>query len=130
MTFDSEPGAATGPVRTILRLEGLALLLLASGAYFLLGGNLWLFVLLFFAPDLSFIADTAGRRTGALAYNAVHTTILPAALGAIGWLTDVSLLWQIALVLAAHIGFDRTLGYGLKYSYAFGDTHLGRVGRK
>jgi hypothetical protein len=130
MMADAEPGAPTGPVRTILRLEGLALLVLATGAYFLLGGNLWLFVLLFFAPDLSFAAYTAGPRIGALVYNAVHTTILPAAIGAVGWLTDVSLLWQIALVLAAHIGFDRTLGYGLKYASAFGDTHLGRVGRK
>jgi hypothetical protein len=124
------PGAATGPVRIVLRLEGLALLLLAGGAYFLLGGNVWLFVLLFFAPDLSFAAYTAGPRTGALVYNAVHTTILPATLGAIGWLAGQPLLWQIALILAAHIGFDRSLGYGIKYPSAFGDTHLGRVGRK
>jgi hypothetical protein len=38
-------------------------------------------------------------------------------------------LLAIAAVWAAHIGFDRMLGYGLKYSSAFGDTHLGRIGR-
>jgi hypothetical protein len=27
----------------------------------------------------------------------------------------------------AHIGFDRTLGYGLKYPTFFKDTHLQRV---
>jgi len=27
----------------------------------------------------------------------------------------------------AHIGFDRALGYGLKYPSGFKDTHLGRV---
>jgi Domain of unknown function (DUF4260) len=32
--------------------------------------------------------------------------------------------------LTAHIGLDRALGYGLKYSTAFGDTHLGRTGRR
>jgi hypothetical protein len=35
----------------------------------------------------------------------------------------------IALIWAAHIGFDRLLGYGLKYPTAFTDTHLGKIGR-
>jgi hypothetical protein len=35
------------------------------------------------------------------------------------------LLYGPALVWAAHIGFDRLLGYGLKYPAAFGVTHLG-----
>jgi hypothetical protein len=29
----------------------------------------------------------------------------------------------------AHIGADRALGHGLKYATAFGDTHLGYIGR-
>jgi hypothetical protein len=29
----------------------------------------------------------------------------------------------------AHIGIDRALGYGLKYSAGFGFTHLGRIGK-
>ena len=38
-----------------------------------------------------------------------------------------SFLFQaIALIALAHIGFDRALGYGLKYSAGFGATHLGR----
>jgi hypothetical protein len=35
----------------------------------------------------------------------------------------------LALIWLAHIGFDRMLGYGLKYQSGFGDTHLGRIGR-
>ena len=35
----------------------------------------------------------------------------------------------LALVWIAHIGFDRALGYGLKYPSAFADTHLGRIER-
>jgi hypothetical protein len=35
----------------------------------------------------------------------------------------------VPLVWSAHIGFDRLLGYGLKYPSSFGDTHLGRTGR-
>ena len=37
---------------------------------------------------------------------------------------------RLALIWAAHIGFDRLLGYGLKYGAGFGFTHLGRIGRK
>ena len=33
------------------------------------------------------------------------------------------------LIWIAHVGFDRALGYGLKYASGFGDTHLGRIGR-
>jgi hypothetical protein len=32
-----------------------------------------------------------------------------------------------ALIWLAHIGLDRTLGYGLKYPTFFEDTHLQRV---
>jgi hypothetical protein len=35
-----------------------------------------------------------------------------------------------ALIWIAHIGIDRALGYGLKYATGFGDTHLGRIGRR
>ena len=34
-----------------------------------------------------------------------------------------------AMMAAAHVGFDRMLGYGLKYASAFNETHLGRIGR-
>jgi hypothetical protein len=40
------------------------------------------------------------------------------------------MLLGIAAIWAAHIGFDRMLGYGLKYSSSFNDTHLGRIGRQ
>ena len=33
----------------------------------------------------------------------------------------------VALIWSAHIGMDRTVGYGLKYPSSFEDTHLGRV---
>jgi hypothetical protein len=34
----------------------------------------------------------------------------------------------LSLIWAAHIGFDRLLGYGLKYSSNFQHTHLGLLG--
>lgn len=123
------PGAATGGVRTLLRCEALAVLIVATGAYFSGGGDPWLYVLAFFAPDLSFAGYGLGARIGAAAYNSAHSYVTAALLGGAGWLIGMEIAWQLALILAAHIGFDRSLGYGLKYRSAFGDTHLGQIGR-
>jgi hypothetical protein len=123
----SHHGAAQGGVRALLRLEGLAVLLAAVGLY-AAGGHGWLlFLLLFLAPDLSFAGYLAGPRLGAAAYNSAHSYLGPLALGA-GSLLQPELA-PFALIWGAHVGFDRALGYGLKYASSFHDTHLGRVGR-
>ena len=123
-------GAVNGNLRSVLRLEGLAAMVAAASSYFILGGNPWLFMLLFFAPDISFAAYAINARVGAAVYNTVHSYILPVLLGGAGWFLGVDLLWQLALVVAAHAGFDRSLGYGLKYASAFNHTHLGAIGRR
>jgi hypothetical protein len=121
--------AAAGGVRTVLRAEGLALAVAATAAYAHAGFSWGLFAALFLAPDLSFAAYLLGPRWGAAAYNLVHSTIAPLALGAAGLVLGVPEAEAIALIGLAHIGFDRALGYGLKYSLGFGVTHLGRIGR-
>ena len=99
-------------------------------AFYALSGGGWLLgVLLFFAPDLSFAGYLAGPRVGAVAYNLAHTYTSPAVLAGLGWMLATSLLPTLALLWAAHIGFDRMLGYGLKLPTGFHDTHLGRIGR-
>lgn len=45
-----------------------------------------------------------------------------------GMLAGFTFWPSVALIAVAHIGFDRALGYGLKYSSAFTHTHLGRIG--
>jgi hypothetical protein len=122
-------GAATGGIKILLRCEGLALFLAACAAYDLWGGPRWLFVVLFLAPDLSFLAYLISRRKGAIVYNAVHTTIAPIVLAGVGSALSMPLLTSIAIIWLAHIGLDRAFGYGLKYQAGFGFTHLGRVGR-
>jgi hypothetical protein len=62
-----------------------------------------------------------------MAYNSAHSTIGPLALGLIGTVVPGAL--PFALIWAAHIGFDRALGYGLKYASGFSHTHLGRIGK-
>ncbi len=123
-------GTVVGKVRRILRLEALAVLAAAISAYLLVGGNLWLLVILFFAPDLAFAGYAVGAKAGAAVYNAAHSYLMPIGLGGLGLYLKVDLLHQLALIWIAHIAFDRSLGYGLKYASAFGHTHLGEVGKK
>ncbi|RDV05455.1 DUF4260 domain-containing protein [Undibacter mobilis] len=125
----NETGSATGVPRLLVRAEGAALLAIAVLLYARTGESWWLFAALFLAPDLSFAGYLGGPRLGAIAYNCLHTLIAPAALGVAGLLLAKTLVIALALIWAAHIGFDRVLGYGLKYAAGFGFTHLGRIGR-
>lgn len=130
MTDVNDPaGAATGGVRALLRLEGLALFAGMVGLYALWGGSWWVFAVLFLVPDISFAAYLAGPRVGAIVYNAMHADIMPIALAFYGFAFAAPLTLSVALIWLAHIGIDRALGYGLKYPGGFGFTHLGRIGR-
>ena len=42
-------------------------------------------------------------------------------------LAGVRFIVALTIIWLAHIGFDRVLGYGIKYETAFKDTHLQRV---
>ncbi|SFM96766.1 DUF4260 domain-containing protein [Variovorax sp. OV329] len=121
-------GAAGGGVRLLLRLEGVALLLIAMAAYARFGGEWSFFAWTFLLPDLALLAYLAGPRTGAAIYNATHSLVVPAVLLAVGLAADLSPAFDLALVWAAHIGLDRALGFGLKYARGFAHTHLGQLG--
>lgn len=128
--IDLNTGAATGVVKGVLRLEGLCVLVAATIGYAKYGAGWGVFAATFFLPDLSFAGYLAGPRAGAMAYNAAHSYV-----GAVIALA-AALLWpsllpvSVGLVWCAHIGFDRALGYGLKYGSGFTATHLGRIGRQ
>jgi hypothetical protein len=121
-------GAAVGVPRLVLRLEGAALFLAAALVFWRLGGSWLLFVALFLAPDLSFLAYLVSPRVGAAVYNAVHATLGPLALLALGFWREAPIIESLAMIWLGHVGLDRALGYGLKYATAFNDTHLGRIG--
>ncbi|MBR0828773.1 DUF4260 domain-containing protein [Bradyrhizobium manausense] len=125
----SETGAASGGVKTLLRLEGLTLFVGMVVLYAVWGGSWLVFALLFLAPDLSFLAYLADSKTGAIVYNAAHSYMAPVALMTAGFALEMPLALSIAMIWLAHIGLDRALGYGLKYAAGFGFTHLGRIGR-
>lgn len=113
--------------RRLLHLEGLAVLAGAVALYLDAGYGWLALVVLVLAPDLSMLGYLGGPRTGALAYDVVHTYALPVVLGAYGVLGDSGTAMQLSLIWLAYIGLDRLLGYGLEYPTGFRDTHLQRV---
>jgi hypothetical protein len=114
-------------VRSLLRVEGLVILVLSIYGYEALGGRWLWYLVLFLAPDLSMAGYVANPRIGSIAYNIVHTySVAIIALG-VGWALRLPLLMLAGLILAGHIGLDRALGYGLKYPAGFKDTHIQRL---
>jgi hypothetical protein len=126
---DSGSAAASGGVRWLLRLEGLAVAAAAAIMYEKSGFGWGTFALFFLAQDISFLGYLAGNRFGAIAYNAAHSYLTALACFSTG-LVLASPAFEVAgLIWCAHIGFDRAMGYGLKYAAGFSFTHLGRIGR-
>lgn len=113
----------------ILRIESLAIFVAGVLLYLQMNGNpLWLLPLLL-APDTSMVGYLGGPRLGAITYNLAHSLATALALLAVGWFVAIAPLALAGAVLIAHVGMDRTLGYGLKLPTDFKDTHLGRIGR-
>lgn len=127
-------GAATRPdattvstPRLLLHLEGAALFVAATVAFFVLGGTWWVFLLLLLVPDLGMLGYLAGPGRGARTYDAVHTTVAPLALLGLSLVAGTPFVTGLALIWLAHIGMDRAVGYGLKYATSFHDNHMQRV---
>ena len=82
------------------------------------------------AEGLALLAYALGPRIGAVAYNATHSYLGAALLLAIGLALSQQDVLRLGLIWFARIGFDRTLGYGLKYFEGFRHTHLGVIGKQ
>lgn len=122
-------GGASGGVRVVLRLEGAIVLLVSLALYQRLSGSWEIFALCFLLPDVSFAGYLLGPKVGAVTYNSAHSYVGPLLCAALGFLSGSHVWPLVALIWCAHVGFDRALGYGLKYGEGFGFTHLGRIGR-
>ncbi len=111
------------------RLESLAIGLVMLWLYHMTGASWWLFAALILAPDLTMAGYLAGPKTGAFIYNLGHAYIAPALLAGAGLILDAPALLPFAVIWACHIAIDRGLGYGLKNTASFQETHLGRIGK-
>ncbi len=115
-------------VRGILHIEGFAVLAAASWLYFVELDASWVaFAVLILAPDLSMVGYLWNTRAGAWLYDLMHNYALALALIVAGIATEEAIIEGLGLILAAHVGMDRALGYGLKYTTHFRDTHLQRL---
>lgn len=113
------------------RFEGFAVLCGALILYSLTfsGIPIWAAFLIFFAPDLSFAGYLIGPKFGAALYNLVHIYALGVITLAVGVYLGQPVISGIGALWIAHSGFDRMLGYGLKFEEAFDQTHLGPIGK-
>jgi hypothetical protein len=129
-TSVASDGAVSGAARTWLRAEGLAALVFSVLLYWNFGARWWLFVVLLLVPDLSMLGYAVNPRVGRLSYNIVHSYVLPLGVAMAATAAHNVRLLPLVCIWTAHIGMDRFLGYGLKVSDRFGDTHLGRLGKR
>lgn len=111
----------------LLRVEGLAVLILALFAYGRLEFSWLVFLLLFLWPDLAIVVYAVNKGWGTAVYNLLHTYTLPVILLIAAVLFSSTAAIQFAIIWFAHIGMDRLFGYGLKYTSGFKDTHLTRL---
>jgi hypothetical protein len=123
-------GEVQGGPLILLRSEGAAILVAASTAYVYGGHSWWLFAALFLLPDISMLGYLANPRVGSAAYNAAHTLTAALLLAGVGAVLGSALILSLGAIWLAHIGFDRMLGYGLKYASGFANTHLGQLGTR
>lgn len=116
-------------MKNVLKTEELALLLL--GLFLVYSGDYswkW-FAICFFLPDVSMLGYILNNKVGAILYNIFHYRLLAIVLYLIGIYLEVNVLSFVGLVLFCHIALDRMLGYGLKLTTGFKDTHLGKIGK-
>ena len=123
-------GAVVGWPRIWLRLEGGAALLGGVVGFRAAGGDLVWLVPLLLLVDVSMVGYLAGPHPGAITYNVAHNWFTALVVLGLGFALAMSPLILGGWVLIAHVGGDRLAGYGLKYASAFGDTHLGWIGRR
>ena len=117
-------------MKNLLKLEESLLFGLSLFLFSTLDYSWGLYALLFLAPDLSILGYLVNPRIGAWTYNFIHHKGLAVALYVLGQHLAVPWLMLPGTILLGHSSLDRVFGYGLKYSDAFQNTHLGRIGSK
>lgn len=85
----------------------------------------WLYILLFFSPDIGMLGYVINNKAGAITYNIFHHRGLAITVVALGVFLSIEYVTLAGLLLLAHASFDRIFGFGLKYFRSFKHTHLG-----
>lgn len=98
--------------KSLLHIEGLAVLVLSIYFYFHLQFSWIVFVVLLLAPDLSALGYLENVKIGSVLYNLFHTYTIPAVILICSLLIHSNIVLMISLIWIAHIG----MGYWRKNS--------------
>jgi len=117
-------------MNTLLKLEEGALFLLCLFLFSQLNFAWWWFPALLFLPDVGMIGYLISPKIGAYSYNLLHHRLIAVAIAFYALTYGNEYCKLAAIILFAHISFDRVMGYGLKHNDSFNNTHLGIIGKK
>ena len=117
-------------MKTLIRLEELAMFVLGVFMFGLLGYEWWWFLVLVLVPDIGMLGYLFGDKIGAFAYNLFHHKGLAILLYFMGMYLSFPIVQLAGVILFSHASMDRVFGYGLKYEKGFKYTHLGEIGMK
>lgn len=114
-------------MKTLLKLEEFALLLLSIFAFYFTSFDWWYYPAFFLLPDIGMIGYAINTKIGAITYNLFHHRFVSVLVYSIGFHHHNDWFMFAGIILFGHISFDRIMGYGLKYSDSFYNTHLGNL---
>lgn len=117
-------------MKNLLKLEELAIFSICIFLFSKLDFAWWWFPALFFLPDMGMIGYFINSKMGAFTYNLLHHRLVASFVAVYALIFENEYWLLAAIILFAHISFDRILGYGLKYNDSFNNTHLGIIGKK
>ncbi|MFP2996755.1 DUF4260 domain-containing protein [Spongiivirga sp. MCCC 1A20706] len=116
-------------MKSIVKIEELAMFLLGVFMFNQLDFAWWHFVVFFLLPDIGMLGYAVNPKFGALCYNIFHHKGIALVIYFIGAYSSNQWILFAGIILFSHSCFDRILGYGLKYSDSFNNTHLGKIGK-
>jgi hypothetical protein len=116
-------------MKSILRLEELAIFLFSIFLFDQLHFAWWWFIILILVPDVSMVGYLVNNKAGAFCYNLAHHKGIALAIYVAGYYLHNEALQLAGIILFGHSSMDRMMGYGLKYETGFAFTHLGTIGK-
>jgi hypothetical protein len=108
-------------IKTLIKVEELALVILSLYLFLALDYDWWWFPLLFFVPDLSLTGYLINSRVGAFTYNVIHHKTLAVILYLFGGVIQMPGLQLAGVVMFGHSSLDRALGFGLQEAISKGN---------
>src|SRR5699024_5845360 len=113
--------------KLLLRVEGVAILIISVYFYSYLHYSWLVFIILLFVPDLAALGYLKNVKIGSIVYNLFHSYTIRTGILLFSFFLHHEISLMRVLIWISHIAMDRIFGYGLKYSTTFQHTHLNRV---